>query len=132
MAFTEGITFRPRNGLAAECYWRIRKWCDINGFSMSDVLNALMPPVAYYLENHCHIDEKKQMAMVELNVGHLPIYHVLANGRVFPLRKDTLGNRGIIERDKIDEAIAYWKQRNDSHPTVADLQLLDAKVQRAT
>jgi hypothetical protein len=48
------------------------------------------------------------------------------------LRKDTLGNRGIIERDKIDEAIAYLKQRNDSHPTVADLQLLDAKVQRAT
>jgi len=123
--FTEGITFRPRNGLSAECYWRIRKWCDDNGFSLSDVLNALMPPVAYYLENHCTIDEKRQMAMVELNVGELPIYHCMG-GKVYPLRKDTQGNRSVIDSEKIQEAIGYWKLRNDHQPNVLDLQLLNA------
>lgn len=126
--FTEGITVRPRNGLPAECYWRIRAWCDENGFSMSDVFNAFIIPLAYYLENHCIIDEKQQRAVVELNIGHLPIYHVLANGRVFPLRRDTSGNRGIMERDRIEKAIAYWKAENEHSPTTADLILLDAKV----
>lgn len=130
--FTEGITFRPRNGLPAECYWRIRAWCDEYGFSMSDVLNAVVVPLAYYLENHCYIDPVQQNAVVELNVGPLAIHHVLANGRVFPLRKDTTGNRNIIEREKIDEAIAYWKQMNEHHPTIADIQLLDAKIKPAS
>jgi hypothetical protein len=128
MAYTNGITFRPRNGLPAESYWKIRRWCDNYGFSMSDVMNAVIVPLAYYLENHCSIDEEHQRALVELNVGHLPIYHVLSNGRVFPLRRDTTGNREVIERTEIDEALAYWKEQNASHPTIADLQLLDAKI----
>lgn len=128
MAYTNGITFRPRNGLPAEAYWKIRRWCDDNGFSMSDVWNAIIVPLAYYLENHTMIDEEHQCAWVECNIGHLPIYHVLSNGRVFPLRRDTSGNREIIEREEIDRALAYWKEQNASHPTVADLQLLDAKV----
>jgi hypothetical protein len=128
MAFTEGITFRPRNGLPAESYWKVRRWCDDHGFSMSDVMNAVMVPLAYYLENHCMIDEAQQRAVVEMNVGHLPIYHVLSNGRVFPLRRDTSGDRNIIERERIDAAVKFWEEQNAEHPTIADLQLLDARI----
>jgi hypothetical protein len=124
--YTDATTFRPRNGLSAECYWRIRRWCADNGFAFSDVLNALMPPVAYYLENHCAIDHDRNVATVILNVGELPIYHVL-NGRLYPLRNEVGGARNVLETEKIQEAIAYWKDRNTKRPSLIDLQLLDGK-----
>jgi hypothetical protein len=122
--FTDATTFRPRNGLPAECYWRIRHWCDTNGFAFSDVLNALMAPVAYYLENHCVIDHDRQMAKVILNIGELPIYHVL-NGRLYPLRRE-LDAKNTLQVAKIEKALEYWKERNATQPCLADLQLLDS------
>lgn len=122
-AVAEQTTFRPRNGISAECYWRIRVWCEENGFSLSDVLNAIMPPVAYYLENHCQIDAVKSKADVIMNFGKVEILHV-HNGKCYPLA--TTNQKDAISLDTMRNKVEEWKQRNIERPTQYDL-LLHAK-----
>lgn len=112
-------TFRPRNGLSAEGYWRIRAWCQKNGFSFSDVLNALMYPVAYYLENHCEVDKQRNMAKVILNVGTLSIPHVFG-GKMYPLATEQSGDRETVTQEIIQEKVALWMERNKEKPTLYD------------
>lgn len=122
MAF-DATTFRPRNGLSAECYWRVREWCEKNGFTFSDVLNAIIVPLAYYLENHCVVDRKRNMATVVLNVGELPILHVF-NGKVYPLATQK-GGEDTLTLAAIREKVAEWEERNRERPTLYDLLLKD-------
>jgi hypothetical protein len=121
MSLTDATTFRPRNGVAAECYWRVRYWCEKNGFTLSDVLNALFPAVAYYLENHCSIDHSRNMATVELNAGFIDILHVF-NGKCYPLASGTA--RPSLTLQSIQDKIDYWHTQNASTPTSYDLLLL--------
>jgi hypothetical protein len=122
---TEATTFRPRNGLPAECYWRIREWCERNGFTLSDVLNAIIVPTAYYLENHCKVDAPRSMATVDLNCGPVDILHVF-NGKCYPLQSQTTHeNKNTLTLEDIQEKVDYWAVRNRSTPTHTDLLLLD-------
>jgi hypothetical protein len=122
--FTEATTFRPRNGVSAESYWRIRAWCEKNGFTLSDVLNAILVPVAYYLENHCKVDTQRSKATVDLNVGPVDILHVF-NGKCYPLASAKPNeNKNTLTLEDIQVRIDYWKQRNASNPTHYDLLLL--------
>lgn len=126
--FTEATTFRPRNGAAAESYWRIRRWCELNGFAFSDVLNSLMIPIAYYLENHCEVDAKRNMATVELNAGFVDILHVFG-GKCYPLATSQLAlNKPTVTLEKIEKAIAYWMKENKERPTTHDLLLLNTNA----
>lgn len=118
---TDATTFRPRNGASAEAYWRIRRWCEKNGFAFSDVLNGIFLPLAYYLENHCTIDHKRSMATVELNAGFVDILHVFG-GKSYPLT--SLTTRPALTLEKIEEKINYWKERNKSTPESYDILLL--------
>lgn len=129
--FTEPTTFRPRNGLSAEAYWRVRAWCEKNGFSWSDVLNALLVPVAYYLENHCIVEPEKSKATVILNVGELEILHVF-KGKCYPLAsslsndyKESLTLQHMLDR------IEHWKEANAARPEEYDLMLLPNKDVKA-
>jgi hypothetical protein len=121
--FTETLSFRPRNGLSAECYWRIRKWCDDNGFAASDVFNSVIIPLSYYLENFTKVEPEKSMATVELNVGRLPILHVFG-GKCYPLlqHKNDRHKRAYTS-DELQERIDYWQKRNAEEPESYD-QLL--------
>jgi hypothetical protein len=118
----DATTFRPRNGLAAESYWRVRHWCESQGFTFSDVLNALIVPIAYYLENHCQIDTQKSTATIELNAGFVDILHV-RDGKCYPLATTVFGCPSISLVD-IQEKIDYWKERNKTTPESYDLLLL--------
>jgi hypothetical protein len=121
--FTEHTTFRPRNGKSAEAYWRIRYWCEENGFSFSDVLNALMLPVAYYLENFCEVDRSKNKATVMLNVGPLEILHVF-QGKMYPLASaSTDATKDSLQLEDMQKRIEHWKARNAERPQQYDLIL---------
>lgn len=125
--FTEPTTFRPRNGLSAEAYWRVRAWCEKNGFSLSDVLNAIIVPVAYYLENHCEVDKLRSKASVIMNIGELDILHVF-NGKCYPLASNsTDGNKDTLSLDDMQDRIAHWKKRNAERPMAYDLMILPKK-----
>lgn len=124
--FTEPTTFRPRNGLSAEAYWRVRAWCEKNGFSLSDVLNAVIVPLAYYLENHCQIDLAKSKATVILNVGELDILHVF-QGKCYPLMSSTTTTKDTLSLENMRERITHWKQRNAERPESYDLMILPKK-----
>lgn len=121
-------TFRPRNGKSAEAYWRIRVWCENNGFTFSDVLNALMLPVAYYLENNCVVDAARNKADVILNIGKLEILHVV-NGKCYPLAS-TLpeGNKSVLTLEAMQKRVDEWKQKNSERPTEYDLLQHHAKT----
>lgn len=119
---SDATTFRPRNGKSSECFWRIRMWCAKNGFAFSDVLNAIMVPLAYYLENHCMVDTKRSMATIELNAGFVDILHVI-DGRCYPLASQ-VSNRPSVSMEEIQEKIDFWKQRNAATPASYDLLLL--------
>src|SRR5476649_451186 len=105
--YTESSTFRPRNGIPAEAYWRVRKWCEMEGFSFSDVFNAVIVPLAYYLENHCMIFPAQGRAEVILNVGKMEILHVF-NGKMYPLLKDTNTTKDVITLQQIQDRIDHW------------------------
>lgn len=118
--FTDTMSFRPRNGLPAECYWRIRKWCSDNGFAVSDVFNSIIIPLAYYLETHCVVEPEKSMATVELNVGKLPILHVF-NGKCYPLLKHKQDpSKRAYTSEELQERIDYWQNQNEKEPQVFD------------
>ena len=122
-SYTEATTFRPRNGAPAECYWRVRAWCEKNGFSLSDVLNAMMPPLAYYLENHSIVDPERSMATVDLMVGPVEILHVF-NGKCYPLATEIQADRKVMDLDEIQKRIDYWHERNSVDPSEFDKLLL--------
>lgn len=122
--FTEPTTFRPRNGAPAQAYWEVREWCLKHGFSMSDVWNALLIPLAYYLNNMCAIDKKRSMATVELNIGQLPIFHVF-NGGLYPLRSDVDFSKDHPDLAEIQRRIEHWRERNTKSPHKIDLLLKD-------
>jgi len=123
--YTEPTTFRPRNGRSVEAYWRIRAWCEKNGFSFSDVLNALLVPVAYYLENFSEIDPARNTAKVMLNVGELEIPHVF-QGKMYPLASATSSaNKENLALEDMQLRIDHWKKRNAERPEHYDLILLN-------
>ena len=120
---TETISFRPRNGLSAECYWKMRRWCTQHGFAVSDVFNSIVIPLSYYLENYCKIEPEKSMATVELNIGFLPILHVFG-GRCYSLLEDTNNpRRRAFTLEEIQERIDYWENRNAETPEIYDTML---------
>jgi|SRR6516164_6739982 hypothetical protein len=119
-------TFRPRNGLSAECYWRVRSWCETNGFTLSDVLNAIIIPLAYYLENFSTLHREQNKATVELNIGPVDILRVW-NGKCYPLRSATKGADLTLSLEEIQEKVAYWKERNKTNPQYTDLLLLNSR-----
>lgn len=126
--FTDATTIRPRNGVSAECYWRIRRWCEMNGFSFSDVINSIMVPVAYYLENYCTIDKRRSMAVVEMNMGHVEILHVF-NGKCYPLATETAtDDKHAIPLEEIQKRIDHWQSLNSSTPQTYDLLLLNTNT----
>lgn len=125
-SYTEATTFRPRNGLPAECYWRVRAWCEKNGFSLSDVLNSVLVPLAYHLENYCEIVPDKNMATVSLNIGDLDILHVFG-GKSYPLASSvTKVNKNTLTLEEIEKRIAYWSDQNKTTPDYNDLLLLNS------
>lgn len=129
--FTEPTTFRPRNGLSAEAYWRVREWCEKNGFSLSDVLNAVIIPLAYYLENHCIVDSERSMAKVILNVGELDILHVF-NGKCYPLISSTESTtKDTLSLENMRTRIEHWKKRNSERPESYDLVIRPKKKDHA-
>lgn len=114
-------TFRPRNGKSAEAYWRIRVWCERNGFTFSDVLNALMHPVAYYLENNCVVEPIRSRAVAIMNIGELEILHVV-NGKCYPLASSLPeGNKSVLTLEDMQARVAEWKEKNAERPTEYDL-----------
>lgn len=119
--FTEHTTFRPRNGLSAEAYWRVRAWCEKNGFNFSDVLNAVIVPLAYYLENFCTVDIERSKATVILNVGELEILHVF-KGKCYPLAS-TVEREGQDNQTlkTIQERLAHWRKKNENSSEYYDL-----------
>jgi hypothetical protein len=121
-------TFRPRNGACAESYWRIRYWCEDNGFTMSDVLNAVLIPLAYHLEHFCKVDRSRNMATVDLTVGEVIILHVFG-GKCYPLRSTLQSDKKHnLTLDDIKAKIQEWKQRNAENPAEYDrILLLDGK-----
>lgn len=122
--FTEATTIRPRNGASAESYWRIRRWCELNGFAFSDIINSLMIPIAYYLENHCVVDSARNMATVELNAGYVDILHVFG-GKCYPLATSQLSSsKPTLTLDAIQKRIDYWIKENRERPTTYDILLL--------
>lgn len=126
--YTDATTIRPRNGLSAECYWRIRYWCEKNGFSFSDVINAIMVPVAYYLENYSTINKVRSMATVEMNMGFVDILHVF-NGKCYPLATETASDdKHAIPLDEIQRRIDHWHKLNQSTPASYDLLLLGSNT----
>lgn len=119
------ISFRPRNGLSALCYWKVRLWCHDNGFAVSDVFNSVIIPLSYYLENFCEIEPEKSMATVELNIGKLPILHVFG-GKSYPLLQyKNDGAKKALTREEIIERISYWEKRNEDEPEGYDRFLRD-------
>jgi hypothetical protein len=47
---SELISFRPlKENLVI--FWRLRRWCFENGFSFSDIINSILEPLLYHLEN---------------------------------------------------------------------------------
>jgi hypothetical protein len=127
---TETITFRPRNGLCAQAYWQIRYWCQEQGFSFSDIFNAILPAYSYYLHNHCQVDKEKQKATVELNIGSIDIHHII-NGKCYPLISETnVFDKKVLSLEEIQHRINYWleQNRNLSH---SDLLLLNDSTKNA-
>lgn len=120
--FTECTSFRPRNGQSALAYWRVRKWCEENGFTFSDVINPLLVPLSYYLENYCEVEPEKSLAVVELNIGKLPITHVLG-GRAYPLASQKSGKSFSIA--EIDKRIRHWAHEVLVNPQDCDTVLLE-------
>lgn len=119
--YNETLTLRPRNGLSAEAYWEIRLWCDTHGFTFSDVYNALLVPVNYYLNNFCQIDKEKSIATVALNIGDLKIAHVWG-GKCYPLSKyKNDSRRPAFTLEELKERIDYWKKRNAEHKEEYDI-----------
>ncbi len=132
MTFSEVTTFRARNGACAESYWRIRYWCEENGFTFSDVMNAIMMPVAYYLENYCVIDKQRSMATVEMNMGFVDILHVF-NGKCYPLATETASDdKHAITLQDIQKKIDHWHERNKSTPDHLDILLLGTNTHAQT
>lgn len=130
--FTEPTTFRPRNGLAAEAYWRIRAWCEKNGFSFSDVLNGLLPAIAYYLENHCVVEPERSRAVVILNAGEVEILHVFG-GKCYPLASTTTSaNKESFSLEHMQTRIEHWKKVNAERPEQYDLMILPKKDVKTT
>jgi hypothetical protein len=97
-------------------------WCAKNGFGFSDVLNAMVVPIAYYLENHCMVDKQRNMAIVELNAGFIDILHVF-DGKCYPLAS-SVSNRPSVSMQQIQEKIDFWKEKNRTTPATHDLLLL--------
>jgi len=128
MAFNESMSFRPRNGLSAQAYWEIRQWCDENDFTLSDVFNAVVVPLAYYLHNFTEFNEEKNIATVAFNVGELKIMHVWgSSGKSYVLLRDKKDSRKRAFTDEeLQERIDYWKKRNEESPEPYDQILLDA------
>lgn len=116
------MTFRPRNGMSAQAFWEIRQWCDMNGFTFSDVFNSVLVPLSYYLNNFCELDEEKNMAKVAFNVGDLKILHVWGSGgKSYPLLKNKLDTRKMaFTPEEIEARIEYWKNRNAENPEPYD------------
>src|SRR6266403_1326349 len=119
---SEIISFRPRNGMPVEAYWRIRRWCVMNGFNFSDVLNAVIIPLAYYLENFCEIDHHSSVATVEMNIGELPIYHV-RNDSILKLED-------AAPLEEIDAHIVEWKERNSKMPSFVDIKIAQHGIKK--
>lgn len=120
MAYTETTSIRPRNGKSAEAYWRIRMWCEKHGFSFSDVVNSLMLPLSYYLERSCNIYPDKNMAIVELNIGRLPILHCFG-GKQYPLMSDKYdAAKQAYSIEDIQKRIDYWEEQNELNPQPYD------------
>jgi len=128
MAFNESMSFRPRNGLSAQAYWEIRQWCDENDFTLSDVFNAVVVPLAYYIPNFTEFNEEKNIATVAFNVGELKIMHVWgSSGKSYVLLRDKKDSRKRAFTDEeLQERIDYWKKRNEESPEPYDQILLDA------
>jgi len=122
--FTEHTTFRPRNGQSAEAYWRIREWCEKEGFNFSDVLNAVLVPLAFYLENYCEIKADRSKATVILNAGEIDIYHVL-HGRCYPLASTVDRERDTLRLKHIQDRVKHWKSKNKSFKQPYDHILKD-------
>lgn len=125
--YNETISFRPRNGLSAQAYWEIRQWCDINGFTFSDVFNSVLIPLAYYLNNFCELDEEKNLATIAFNVGDLKICHVWGSGgKMYPLLKDKVDARKrAFTADELETRIAFWKKINAEKVEPYDAILLE-------
>lgn len=120
------MSFRPRNGLSAQAYWEIRQWCDKNGFTPSDVFNAVVVPLSYYLHNFTEFNEENNIAKVAFNVGDLMIMHVWGSGgKSYPRLKDkTDARKKAFTEEELQERIAYWQKRNEEHPEPYDKILL--------
>jgi len=123
---TETITVRPRNGLCAEAFWRIRHWCQKEGFSFSDIINSVLPALSYYLHNHCTIDKARNMATVDLNIGPVEILHVI-NGRLYPLVTEINTDKKVLSLEEIQERVSYWYKQNQQCLSHTDLILLNSK-----
>jgi len=76
--FSDVFHYRPTKGEAENAYWTLRWWCEQNDYNMGELLNSLLPAIAYYALNftvaHEGADKKgnRQVAIV-LNLGTVPI-----------------------------------------------------------
>lgn len=117
--FTDTTSYRPRNGQSAEAYWRVRLWLAENDFSFSDLINALMIPVAFHLTNHSEVFPDKGYAMVDLTMGSIPIIHIM-NGKQYPLRNKVDKSKDHLTIENIKERIAHWEARNEDTENEVD------------
>lgn len=120
--FTESTSFRPRVGQSALAYWRLRYWCEKNGFTLSDVLNSLVVPLSYYLNNYCEVDAEKSLAKVELNIGPIVILHVFG-GKSYPLASEKSGKSFSLK--EIASRIKHWEEEVVRNPQECDMQLAE-------
>lgn len=127
---TEPISFRPRDGICVESYWSLRRWCQINGFTFSDIINAILPAYNYYLHNHCKLDKEKSKATVNLMIGEIDILHVF-NGKCYPLVSETNAvNKKVLTIEEIQDKINYWHEKNSDALSHSDLLLLNNHAKR--
>lgn len=130
LTLSDVTSFRPRNGTPAQAYWEIRRWCLEHEFSFSDVLNALMVPLSFYLYNHCEVEKEKSYAILDLTVGEIPILHVFG-GKLYPPRHSVDGTKNHPDLKQVNEKIQYWQERNETEPDHIDNFLRDV-IQKPT
>lgn len=76
--YSDVLHWRPTKGEAAEAYWFLRWWCEQNDYNIGELLNSLVPALAYYANNFAVVDSEldcygKPKISIVLNIGTLEI-----------------------------------------------------------
>lgn len=115
------LSFRPRNEMI-EDYETIENWCKKNRITITAILNAFLPAIAYAVTNDTVEDDDGSM-YVQADFGHVLLFkNKSGRGRQ---RKEYLKN--VYLDLEIERA---WRLRNRSRPQRYIKKLLDEKAKK--